>query len=355
MSQSCRRVRFGPQVSSRPPERASKGLSMTYRLGVLCMSLVISAAAQFDNGLSNQGRNVRVRVLLPEGNVCDAQTHVSLVSGMGVPMGETSARGDCIVEYSNVPKGTYHLVVSGHGSTESGSESFEVGTQDTQELQVRVNPPANAEKNKTPQGGALVAAAELNIPKKAKKEFARASDSMAAENWPQAVERLNQAITIYPQFVDAYNNLGVVYARLGDRAHEREALQKAISLNDHYAPAYVNLARADIAEQDFPHAEMLLDKATAIDPTDVITLVLLANVELRTRHFERVIDTCGRAHSTKQPEHSSVHYIAALAYEQENRLGDALAELKVLLKEETDGPRATAARKEMAALRLVMH
>jgi tetratricopeptide (TPR) repeat protein len=330
---------------------------MMYRLFVVVfLLLVISAAAQFDSGLSNQSHSVTVRVVLPQGNVCDTQTHVSLVSSLGVSIGEASTRGDCTVQFSNVPKGTYHLIVSGHGGEECGSESFEVGTQDAQEFEVRVNPPAESEHEaRNVQGGALVAANDLNIPKKAKKEFAKADNFIAAENWPQAMERLQRAIAIDPQFVDAYNNLGVVYARLGDQVHERDVLQKAISLNDHYAPAYVNLARADIAEQNFPHAEMLLDKAEALDPTDVITMVLLANVELRTRHFDRVIDTCGRAHSTQQPQHSIVHYIAALAYEQQNRLAEALAELKVFLKEEEDGPRATAARKEMAALRAVMH
>jgi len=328
---------------------------MTHRLFVVFLLFVLPAAAQFDNSQSNQSRSVRVRVILPEGNACDNQTRVALVSRMGVPMGEASAHGDCNVEFPNVPKGTYHLVVSGQGGGEAGSESFEVDAQDTQQFEVRVNPAAKSDGATNVAGGPLVSASELNIPKKARKEFARAGDSMAVENWSQALERLNQAVAIYPQYVDAYNNLGVVYARMGDRAHEREVLQKAVSLNDHYAPAYVNLARADIAEQKFAHAEPLLDKATAIDPTDVITMVLLANVELRTRHFAKVIDTCGRAHATRQPQHSTVHYLAALAYEQENRLTEAMAELKTFLKEEVDGPQATAARKEMAALRAVMH
>jgi tetratricopeptide (TPR) repeat protein len=329
---------------------------MTYRVCVLLLLFVFPVAAQLDNGVPSRARSVKVRMVFPNGGTCDSQTRVSLLSATGTSFGETSIRGDCTVEFSNVPNGIYRLNISGPGGNDSGSEKFEVSSQDIQDLEVRVNPPAKADsETRTAQGGALVPVADLNIPKKAKKEFARASDSMAVENWMQAAERLNQAIAIDPQFVDAYNNLGVVYARLGDRPHERDVLQKAISLNDHYAPAYVNLARADIAEQNFPHAEMLLNKATAIDPADVITLVLLANVELRTRHFDQVIDTCGRAHSSNQPQHSMVHYIAALAYEQQNRLTDALAELKVFLKEEVDGPRATAARKEMAALRTAMH
>ena len=326
---------------------------MRYRLFAVFLFLTIGAAGQINNDSSDR-RTVRIRLSMPQGNVCDSQTKVVLLSAAGISMGEAFTDGGCTVEYSSIPNGIYHLVVSGNGVAESDSESFEVGAQESEVFAVRVNPPAKSEsQNKS--GAALVSTVELNIPKKAKKEFNRAGDSMAAENWPQAIERLNQAITIYPQFVDAYNNLGVVYARLGDRAREREVLQKAISLDDHFAPAYVNLARADIAERNYVHAEELLNKAIVIDPTDVISLVLLANVQLRTRHFSELIETCSRAHATRQPQHPVVHYLAALAYERESRLPEAMAELKVFLTEEVDGPGATAARKEMAALKSMMH
>ena len=328
---------------------------MTYRLFALLLLFALSAAAQIDNGVDNRARSVTVRVLFPGTATCDPQSRVSLMSATGVPLGESSLRGDCRAEFSGVPRGTYRLLISGHGGSDASSEKFEVNAEETQDLDVRINSPATpGSQAGSGPGGALIAAAQLKVPKEAKKEFARANDLMAAENWPKAMERLNHAITIYPEFVDAYNNLGVVYARMGDRAHERDVLLRAISLDDHYAPAYANLARADIAEHNLANAEMLLDKATAIDPTDAITLVLLASVELRTQHFDRVIETCSRAHATKQPQHTMAHYIAALAYEHLNRLPDAMAELRAFLNEEADGPQAAAARKEMAALRAVM-
>ena len=75
------------------------------------------------------------------------------------------------------------------------------------------------------------------------------------------MELLNQAIAIYPQYVGAYNNLGVVYSRMNDTAHEQEALEKAISLDEHFAPACENLAKLYLRQKDFPQAETLLGKA----------------------------------------------------------------------------------------------
>jgi len=46
-----------------------------------------------------------------------------------------------------------------------------------------------------------------------------------------------------------------------------------------------------------------------------------------------------------------VHYIAARAFERENRLQEALAELQIFLTEESSGPRADHVREEIAKLK----
>jgi len=326
---------------------------MTYRLSALLLLLASSAVAQLDNespGLTH----VRVRVALPNGSICDASTRVLLVSSTGGRAGEAFADGDCTVQFVNVPNGSYHLLVSGQGLEDSGSESFEVTSRTIQEVEVRVTPPRKPE-SETALNTPLVAAADLNIPASARKEFDRANEFIARQNWKKAADRLREATTIYPRYAEAFNNLGVVYSRLGDRTQQREALLKAVAASDHFAPAYVNLARMDIADRNFVHAETLLDKATAIDPADAMTLVLLANMELMNLHYDQAIATSRRAHSVAQGPHALAHYIAARAFEQQHRAADALAELQIFLNEEQTGARAEAARREMAALQAAPH
>jgi Flp pilus assembly protein TadD len=196
----------------------------------------------------------------------------------------------------------------------------------------------------------FVTVGDLSIPEGARKEFDKANQLIARDNWQKAIARLNKAIAIYPQYAEAYNNLGMAYGRLGDKVRDREALQKAVSLNDHFAPAYVNLARLAIADRDFPQAEALLNRATAIAPNDSQILVLLASAELLNQHYDQALATCRRVHSTSRNAHALVHYIAARVFEHEKRPADALAELQTFLSEEQSGPRADAARKEMISL-----
>jgi tetratricopeptide (TPR) repeat protein len=294
-----------------------------------------------------------VRVTFTDGRRCDIPVRVQLMGGASTsPVAEGYTNDAGMTEFNNVEIGTYHLIVSGEGIDETDSGVFEVDNRKgSQYLYVAVRRRRDADQGASNAPGApTIGTADLKIPEGAAKEFDKATELIAKQDWKKAIDRLNKALTIYPQYSAAYNNLGVIYARLGDRNQEREALHKAISLNDHFAPAFVNLARMAIADRDFSVAEALLDKASAMDPANSQTLVLLANVELLERHYDQAIANCRKAHSLAQESHALVHYIAARAFEHENRPRDAAAEFRAFLKEEPTGERADAVRKELSDL-----
>lgn len=195
----------------------------------------------------------------------------------------------------------------------------------------------------------FVAAVDLNIPRSARKELAKANEFIAKREWAKAIEKLKHTTTIYPDFAVAYNNLGVAYAHLGDQIGEREALEKAIDTNDHMVLAYLNLARLNISVEDFPHAESLLQKASSLDPADAMPLILLAYAEFMDQHADEALATCRKAHAIAQG-HAFVHRVSARIFEQRNQLSYAVAELHLFLDEENSGPRAETARKELAML-----
>jgi tetratricopeptide (TPR) repeat protein len=294
---------------------------------------------------------IRVRVISSDGHSCDFRANVSLMSISGAHVAQDLTNAECEVYFGNVAAGSYHVAVSGTGIEQSDSGTFDFDSTGHQDVEVNIKH-AGLVNPIGPTGPAspLVAVVDLNIPENARKEFDKANQSVTKGNWQKAIERLNKAIAIYPRYAQAYNNLGVAYGHLGDRARNLEALQKAISLNDHFAAAYLNLARIAIVDRDFPQAEVLLNKATAIDPSDAQILGALANMELLNHHYEQALATCRKAHSTARGVHAVVHYVAARIFEQESRPLDALAELRVFLSEEQSGPRADAARKEMTAL-----
>jgi tetratricopeptide (TPR) repeat protein len=317
---------------------------MKSRAFVVLFLLAGSVAAQIDAG---NIRRVRIRLVFSNG-ACDVSAHVTLVGNAG-PIAENTATEQCETEFFNVPAGTYRVHVSGQNLANTDAGSITVSATGSAEFEVNIKPSSSAQRSDGPPAGALVSAADLNVPASARKEFDKANQLIVRQDFKKAIERLDKAIAIYPAYAGAYNNLAVAYAHLGDKAREREELQKAISVNDHFAAGFVNLGRMDMAAGDFASAEAEFSKGSACDATDVTTLVLLTYAEFMDQHFDEAIATSNRAHMLTRP-HAFAHQVAARAFEQKRDAASAIAELEQFLKEESNGPRAEVARRELAML-----
>ncbi len=67
---------------------------------------------------------------------------------------------------------------------------------------------------------------------------------------------LIRAVELKPDFVEAQNNLGVVYLQLDDKVSAAEHFRKALSITPDYETAKANLAALDLeksADSDEPH------------------------------------------------------------------------------------------------------
>jgi len=313
--------------------------------------LVLLGAAFAQSQRSDRSGHLHVRIVFSDARPYSLHAHIVLFSGSSsTPLGDVYAADDGTADFADLATGTYHLQVSGEGIEETDSGRVEVTAGDgAQSVFVTVKRTVETSVATTPNSP-TVAAVELNIPDDAKKNFEKARALMAKQDWTKAKDELMKAVATYPQYAAAHNNLGVVYARLGDRAHERESLQTAIRLDGHFAPALVNLATMAVVDRNLAEAEPLLNRAAAADPNNVQTLVLLAKVQFAQQHWEATVATCRKAHYLHLGEEPFVHYIAAQALQRENRPSDAANELHIFLDEEPTGPRADAVRKQMAAM-----
>jgi tetratricopeptide (TPR) repeat protein len=296
--------------------------------------------------------SVHVHVVFASNRRAGNNLLVRLMQGPSSTPVETTFTNDAgKADFWNIPIGTYHVVVSGEGIQTTDGELFELDARQVSQSQyVTVREMSAEDPKPMASKSGTVSASDLNIPAKARKELDKANEAMGRQDWNKAAELLNQAIAIYPQYVGAYNNLGVVYSRLNDTAHEQEALEKAISLDEHFAPAYENLAKLYLRQKEFSQAETLLGKALTVDPNNGQNLTLLADTQYMERHYDDAIASARKAHGLPNVHPSVVHYIAGKAYEQENRKGEALAEFQTFLKEEPNGPRADHVRSDIARM-----
>ena len=303
-------------------------------------------------GFSLSSGNVHVRVVYANERKAGANLLVRLMQGSSsTPVQTTFTNDQGQADFKNIPLGMYHVSISGGGIETTDSELFEVDARKaTQSEYVTVRQIEGGEANGEGSKSGTVSASDLGIPSKARKDFDKASDAIAKQEWSKAVELLNQAIAIYPQYAVAYNNLGVVYGRMNDVVHEKEALQKAVSLNEHFAAACQNLVKVYLREKAYPQAETLLTKGLSGDPNNGQFLMLMADVQYVEGHYDAAIATVQKVHALPNDHPATAHYIAAKAYEHENRSKEALAEFQMFLKEEPTGPRADHVRGDMAKM-----
>jgi len=318
---------------------------MAGRLLVLSLLLATSAWAQIERGVQSAGR-IRIRVILSDHAPCTTSTHVSLIGNMGFSLAETSTNGECIATFFDVPSGKYRVALSGDVVNTDNGEIEVAGLQD---VEVRARRAADSASSFT-GSPTFVSVADLHVPTSAAKEFGKANQMIARAQWSKAADRLHKAVTFYPSYAAAYNNLGAVYSQMGDAADARSAFQQAISLDDHLAAAYVNLARLDFAEKNFTGAESLLNKESGLGTPSADELNLLAYAEMTNQHFDQAIETSRRAHASQLSHHAFVHLIAAHVYEQLAKITESVAELQTYLREDPTAARADEVKKAIATL-----
>ena len=319
---------------------------------VVVSSLLTCAQAQILGGIRSAAvGNVHVHIVYSDDRNAGPFLQVRLMSGSSEEvMGTTYTNDIGQADFIGVPIGDYHVAVSGDGVEATESSTFEVDNRKvTQSQYVTVRRIVDSGPKPVSAHSPMVSAADLNVPEKARKEVDKANEAMAMHNWKKAQEHLEKAIALAPQYATAYNNMGVLYAKMDDLAKEEEALKKATSLDDHFAPALVNYAKLCLRQKSFPQAEVMLEKAISSEPDNSETLMLLADAQYMNRHFDAAIVSARQAHNSR--EHPSfVHYIATRSYQQENKQAEALAEFQTFLKEEPKGPRADHVRGDVAKI-----
>jgi VWFA-related protein len=190
----------------------------------------------------------------------------------------------------------------------------------------------------------MVSQLDLKAPKDAKKEFEKGYQYYSRKDYQAAIEHLARALGTYPDYVAAHNALGSAYLGLDRNDEAREQFAKAAVLDPHLPLAFLNLAYAETALRHYSAAQVAAQKASAIAPLDVQVLTLLAFSQLMNKDYAASAGTADKAHDTKEPGHSIVHFYAAAAWDHQNDVDHAIAELKDLIAEDPKSDAAAKAR-----------
>jgi tetratricopeptide (TPR) repeat protein len=123
------------------------------------------------------------------------------------------------------------------------------------------------------------------IPRGALKQFDKATTCRRKGDFQGAIEHLNQAIAIDPQFWAAVNDLGSVYFYLNKLDLAIPQFQKVIDMSPDQAIGYANLANAYLHKGDPADAERVAREEIKVDHASTLGHLLLGASMLVQKRF----------------------------------------------------------------------
>jgi hypothetical protein len=117
-------------------------------------------------------------------------------------------------------------------------------------------------------GDPTVSATTLQAPKEAQKAFEKGVKETRGDKpkWDRAAKELSKAVELYPQFAEAWYELGEARLRLQDVAKAREAFQHAIEADANFQKPYAPLSLIELKQGNKEDAARLADKAVSLNP-----------------------------------------------------------------------------------------
>lgn len=210
--------------------------------------------------------SIRGRVMLPGGGFVTENVKITLQTLRGtVATIFTETQGQ--FEFPDLPPALYYLEV------EADQEKFEVLTESVQVFRgapsvvaLTLKPRVQAQAKSPADRFISVTELSQNIPSQAKKEFNKASEAANAGRTEDAIAHLRKAISVFPDFVRARNDLGTYLFSLGRLEEAAEELRKAVSIdNKSFNPA-LNLGMVLVHLQRFAEAAEILRRGLSLEP-----------------------------------------------------------------------------------------
>ncbi len=190
----------------------------------------------------------------------------------------------------------------------------------------------------------------LAVPQRARQEMARYEECRARGDSASALKHLEQALAIYPVYLEALNNLGTHYHRAGNYQRSVQLFRKSTELDPDFATGWLNLGGSLLASGKFRQALEAQLRALALSPDDVLanaqtgmSYYYLREYGEAKRLFERVAEL--------DPESAAFPhlYLAHIAREQrQNHEADRY--IRDFLRYHPNSPRAAYLRRTLGDL-----
>lgn len=294
---------------------------------------------------------IRGRVIMPSGSFSDEAVKITLSTLRGT-LATVFAETQGQFEFQGVAPGTYYL------EFEADRQHYDVVTETVQVyrgaptvLTITLRPLRRSNRSSNSPDSVSVAELKAKIPEKARKEFEKASAAGALGRIDEAIEHLRRAISIFPGFVRARNDLGTYLLAQGKLDEAEEELKKAIGLDAAAFNPILNLGIVLVHKQAFVEASETMAKAVSLEPNSPAAHLYAGLAHVGTEKLEAAEINLKTAYSLGGPKYGAALYHLGQLYLTRGDQPAALKSFEEYLSVVPDARNAQQVKQLIAMLR----
>jgi len=252
-------------------------------------------------------------------------------------------------EVRGLPPGAYDIVVDEPGYESAHSSAQLAGPSADLVIYLKSSRVAETRRNND-----TVSVHALKIPGKAHHEFQESFVRLAKNDPAGALSHLNKAIQIFPDFYEAYCQLGVVETKLGHRDEAMQSFQTAVDLSGgRYASAEFGLGYLLYLEGKPREAETVIRRGLEVDENSADGYTILGMIQLKLEHPDDA-EKSAREALLRKPDFALAYLVLADAYGHQGDRQMQLRELEAYLKLDPTGPAHDLVQQSCEAVRRIL-
>ena len=278
-----------------------------------------------------QGAGVELagKISFGSGMAPDRQYLIDLLTLNGTPIQTTRTLNFGNFRFRNVPRGRYFIYVNIEGFNEVRQQVEVTGRGAWVDIALYEIP----EVVETGSGFAdldRVDAVTLAMrhPEEAVEEHEKSLRDSAKGDTKRAVERLEKALRLAPDFYEARNNLGVQYQKSGRFEDAESEFRRAHALNRNAAQPLINIGSLWLEQSDFQPAVVVLREAARLEPRSPAALYYLGYALYKLAQLDEAENALIRALELDRA--SATRLMLANVYQQQQKYDRAVEQLEGL-------------------------
>jgi tetratricopeptide (TPR) repeat protein len=296
--------------------------------------------------------SIRGRVLLPNGRPVTESVKVTL----------RLVRGDRTVAYTDTD-GSFQLnrVEPGVYTVEAEADRERKYEPTSERVEVFPDMPSlvtiqlkekTADRAEKPPGD-TVSAAELdvNIPGPARKEFERGTKAGQEGRNDEAAAHMRKALSIYPEYLKARNDLGTYLLAQGKLEEAAEVLAEAVKLAPRAFNPRLNLGIVLVRRHEFADAAENLNAALSLDSNSPAAHLYAGLARLGLGESERAEKEFSAAYELGGGQYALAQFHLGQLYMDRGERASALKAFETYLRDMPDAANAEQVRRLVGILR----